>query len=205
MRSKGRPESELHRSAQREGSPIRSKGRPESELHRSAQREGSPIRSKGRPESELHRSAQREGSPIGHTLRLLTLGAAVTLLASGCALQDTRYDYSRNGLPFADYDESILDWNFPTTTSQGPLLPPERLQPWRPAIGVPWANGNPMPWYNQLPVSDAASEPSAGPHDSAGDLAVACDDDCAAKPEAPLAPRADADARVRGDVVPGTR
>ena len=184
---------------------MRSKGRPESELHRSAQREGSPIRSKGRPESELHRSAQREGSPIGRTFRLLTLGAAATLLASGCALQDTRYDYSRNALPFADYDESILDWNFPTTTSQGPLLPPERLQPWRPAIGVPWANGNPMPWNNQSPVSDSAREPSAGSHEGAPELAVACNDDCAAQPVAPLAQRADADARLRGDVLPGTR
>jgi len=142
---------------------------------------------------------------MSRTFRLLALGAAAIVLTSGCALQDTRYDYSRNALPFADYDESILDWNFPTTTSQGPLLPPERLRPWRPAIGVPWANGNPMPWNNQLPVSDSASEPSAAPHDSAADSAVACGDDCSAQPEAPLAPRADADARVRGDVLPGTR
>jgi hypothetical protein len=142
---------------------------------------------------------------MSRTFRLLALGAAATVLCSGCALQDTRYDYSRNALPFADYDESILDWNFPTTTNQGLLLPPERLRPWRPAIGVPWANGNPMPWNNQSPVSDSASEPSAGPHDSAADAAVACDADCAAQSEAPLAPRADADARVRGDVLPGIR
>ena len=162
------------------------------------------MRSKGRPESELHRSAQREGIPITRTFRMLALGAAAMVLASGCALQDTRYDYSRNALPFADYDESILDWNFPTTTNQGLLTPPERLYPWRPAIGVPWANGNPMPWNNQLPVSESASERSAGSHDPAGDSAVACDD-CAAQPEAPLAPRADADARVRDGVLPRTR
>jgi hypothetical protein len=163
------------------------------------------MRSKGRPESELHRSAQREGSPIGRTFRLLALAAAVTVLASGCALQDTRYDYSRNAMPFADYDESILDWNFPTTTNQGLLTAPERLQPWRPAIGVPWANGNPMPWSNQMPVSDSASEQSAGPHDSLVDSAVACDDDCAAAAMAPLAPRADAGAGVRDGVLLRTR
>ena len=40
---------------------MSTKGRPESELHRSAQREGRLMAAKGRPESELHRSAQREG------------------------------------------------------------------------------------------------------------------------------------------------
>jgi hypothetical protein len=168
------------------------------------------MRSKGRPESELHRSAQRERAPIARTFRKLALCAAAAVLVSGCALQDTRYDYSRNALPFADYDESILDWNFPTTTNQGLLTPPERLYPWRPAIGVPWANGNPMPWNNQMPVSESvseqpASEQSAGPHDPAGDSTVACGHDCAAQPEAPLAPHADAAARMRDSVLPRTR
>ncbi len=129
---------------------------------------------------------------MSRMLRWLALGT-LTVLASGCALQDTRYDYSRNGLPFSAYDESILDWNFPTATSQGPLLPPEPLQPWRPAVGVPWANGNPMPWSNQTPITDAPRAPSAGPHEAA----VACDGDCAAVPDAPLAPRAGADAGLR--------
>ena len=40
------------------------KGRPEGELHRSAQREGNPMSPPGRPEGELHRSAQREGNPM---------------------------------------------------------------------------------------------------------------------------------------------
>ncbi|MET0204726.1 MAG: hypothetical protein ABWY07_01575 [Burkholderiales bacterium] len=163
------------------------------------------MRSKGRPESELDPSAKREGVPIARTFRLLAVGAAAAVLASGCALQDTRYDYSRNALPFADYDESILDWNFPTTTSQGPLLPPERLYPWRPAIGVPWANGDPMRWNNQMPASESASEQSAGSHDPAGDSTVACEDDCAAQPDLSLAPRADAAAGVRDGVVSRTR
>ena len=133
---------------------------------------------------------------MSRKLRWLALTAAA-VLASGCALQDTRYDYSRSALPFADYDESILDWNFPTTTNQGLLTPPERLRPWRPAVGVPWANGNPMPWNNQTPISDSASLPSAGSHDGA----AVCESACADAPEVPMAPRADADPGVRDDVV----
>ena len=49
---------------------------------------------------------------------------AAAVFLSGCALQDTRYDYSRMAAGLGNYDESILDWNFPTTTNQGPLLPP---------------------------------------------------------------------------------
>ena len=143
----------------------------------------------------------------GRSFRLLAVVAGAAVLASGCAMQDTRYDYSRNALPFSDYDESILDWNFPTTTSQGLLLPVERLRPWRPAVGVPWANGNPMPWNNQMPVSDSASEPSAAPHDGVGlqESPAACDEACAAAADAPSALRAGADARVRDMVVPRTR
>ena len=136
---------------------------------------------------------------MSRTLRWLAV-PAVAVLASGCALQDTRYDYSRNGLPFADYDESILDWNFPTTTSQGLLTPPERLHPWRPAVGVPWANGNPVPWSSQTPISDSASETSAGSHDGS-----ACGPACADAPEVPVAPRAGADPGVRDGVVRVTR
>jgi hypothetical protein len=120
-----------------------------------------------------------QGGRMRRTFRLLTLSAAVAVASSGCALQDTRYDYSRNGLPFADFDESILDWNFPTPTSQGPLLPPERLRPTRPAIGVPWANGNPMPWSNQTPISDSVNAPSTGSHDS-----TSCEGECAAAAQA---------------------
>jgi hypothetical protein len=125
---------------------------------------------------------------MSRTFRWLALCSAVAAVSSGCALQDTRYDYSRNGLPFADFDESILDWNFPTATSQGLLLPPERLRPVRPAIGVPWATGNPMPWSNMAPISDAASAPSASAHDS-----PSCDGDCETAPQVSLA---DADAGV---------
>ena len=106
-------------------------------------RRGIPVRRlheiEGPSRKRIGPEREARGRSHCRTFRLLALGAAAAVLASGCALQDTRYDYSRNALPFADYDESILDWNFPTSTSQGPLLPPERLHPWRPAIGVPWA------------------------------------------------------------------
>jgi hypothetical protein len=146
---------------------------------------------------------------MSRTFRLLALASAAAMLASGCALQDTRYDYSRNGLPFADYDESILDWNFPTTTSQGLLKPVERVRPWRPAIGVPWANGNPMPWQSiQLPLTDSASDTSASAHDPAElpPAPVACDGGCVAPGATPLRPdRPDADAGVRDGVVARSR
>ena len=91
------------------------------------------------------------------TARLAVLALAGAVLVSGCALRDPRdsYAYGRSdGLWDADYD-FLLDWNFPTATNQGPLLAPQRFHPERPAIGVPWATGNPL-----LP-RDAAQAPAA--------------------------------------------
>ena len=79
-------------------------------------------------------------------LRPLWLVVATVVLTSGCALQSTRYDYNRLAAGLGEYDESIIDWNFPTSTNQGPLLPPERFRPFPPALGVTWATGNTMPW-----------------------------------------------------------
>lgn len=112
---------------------------------------------------------------MNRSLRLLVIGAAVTVCASGCALQDTRYENSRRMTGLGDYDESILDWNFPTATSQGPLLPPERLRPFPPAIGVPWANGDPLfPRSNQMPVADATPAPETSGHDEARGCSLDC-------------------------------
>ena len=91
------------------------------------------------------------------SVRLGLLALASAVLVSGCALRDPRdsYAYGRSdGLWDADYD-LLLDWNFPTAANQGPLLPPKRFKPERPAIGVPWATGNP------LVPRDAAQAPSA--------------------------------------------
>src|SRR2546427_5187775 len=93
-----------------------------------------------------------------HRYRLM-IGVAVAALSSGCALQDSRYDNSRLAAGLGDYDESIIDWNFPTSTNQGLLLPPERLRPWRPAIGVPWATPSDTPPFrpNLAPAREGAS------------------------------------------------
>jgi len=99
---------------------------------------------------------------------------AAAVLLSGCALQDTRYDYSRMAAGLGNYDESILDWNFPTTTNQGPLLPPERLRPIRPAIGVPWATANPMPWQQGDGATPEGAISGAAPHEPPRDCAQDC-------------------------------
>ena len=107
-----------------------------------------------------------------HKNRLLV---AVVMLLSGCALQDTRYDNSGSAAGFGpDYNPTILDWNFPTATNQGPLLPPERFRPVLPAIGVPWATGNPMPWQQ----GDLRSSEGARAEGAAHDAPSACVADC---------------------------
>src|SRR5438045_4123513 len=69
-------------------------------------------------------AASRKEPPMRRNRCLLIV---VAMLGSGCALQDARYDYSRLAAGLGDYDESIIDWNFPTSTNQGPLFPPERF------------------------------------------------------------------------------
>ena len=103
---------------------------------------------------------------MGSRLRLGLLALAGAVLVCGCALRDPRdsYAYGRSdGLWDAEYD-LLLDWNFPTAANQGPLLAPRRFKPERPAIGVPWATGNP------LVPRDAAQAPSAA---ATGDAATA--------------------------------
>ena len=107
--------------------------------------------------------------------RTRRLIVAVAVLVSGCALQDTRYDYSRLAAGLGDYDESIIDWNFPTSTNLGPLLPPERFHPVRPAIGVPWATSDPMPWRQGDGVMPEAAHAGTAPYDPAPACASNCD------------------------------
>ena len=118
---------------------------------------------------------------------------AVAVLLSGCALQDTRYDNSGIAAGFGpDYDQTIIDWNFPTSHNQGPLLAPERFRPVRPAIGVPWATGNPMPWQQ----GDGAKP--EGMHSGAlADEPRDCARDCADAASAPDATPAASDAGAR--------
>ena len=131
-------------------------------------------------------------------MRKLRFVVATALLVSGCALQDTRYDYSRLSAGLGDYDESILDWNFPTSTNQGPLLPPERFRPWRPAIGVPWATGDWMPWQQGMQPPPKQKFEFAPAHDERSP----CANDCGAPLATADVEGADADARIdeRSDV-----
>jgi len=114
--------------------------------------------------------------------RTRRLIVAIAVLVSGCALQDTRYDYSRLAAGLGDYDESIIDWNFP-----------ERFRPVRPAIGVPWATSDPMPWRQSDGVMPEASHAGAAPHDATPDCASNCDS-AIASPDTTAA-RVDARAR----------
>jgi hypothetical protein len=127
--------------------------------------------------------------------RVCVLALSGALLVSGCALQDPRdsYAYGRvaDGLWDADYD-LLIDWNFPTSANQGPLEAPKRFRPEKPAIGVPWATGNPL-----APPPDKAQaagvEPAAAASTHDGD-----DDDTRDSARAPDGERdrADADRRV---------
>ena len=102
---------------------------------------------------------------------------AVAVLLSGCALQDARYDYSADAAGFGlDYEQSILDWNFPTTHNQGPLLAPERWRPVRPAIGVPWATGNPMPWQQGAGAAPEGAVSAAAPDEPSRGCAKDCEE-----------------------------
>src|SRR5213080_5620575 len=125
--------------------------------------------------------------------RTRRLIVAIAVLVSGCALQDTRYDYSRLAAGLGDYDESIIDWNFPTSTSQGPLLPPERFRPVRPAIGVPWATSDPAPWRYGATFVRAPTASESAPHDATRACASNCDS-AIASPDTTAA-RVDARAR----------
>ena len=104
--------------------------------------------------------------------RLCLLALSGALLVSGCALRDPRdsYAYGRvaDGLWDAEYD-LLLDWNYPTAANQGRLEAPKRFRPEKPAIGVPWATGNPS-----LPSSEKsqaqALEPPAPAHEASDDV-----------------------------------
>ena len=140
--------------------------------------------------------------------RLVLAALAGAVLVSGCALRDPRdsYAYGRtDGLWDADYD-FLLDWRFPTTASEGPLLPVQRFRPGRPAIGVPWATGNPLvPRDADLaPPLEPTADTAATTHDETDDVAPALDDPASAGTTGPLARVGIAgDARARGDVDPG--
>ena len=139
--------------------------------------------------------------------RLVVAALAGAVLVSGCALRDPRdgYAYGRtDGLWDSDYD-LLLEWNFPTTANQGPLLAPQRFKPGRPAIGVPWATGNPLvPRDADLAPSAEVTAPTVTARDDADDVVLPVDQPAAATDAAPVARVAAArDARARDSVGKG--
>jgi len=139
--------------------------------------------------------------------RLVVAALAGAVLVSGCALRDPRdgYAYGRtDGLWDSDYD-LLLEWNFPTTANQGPLLAPQRFKPGRPAIGVPWATGNPLvPRDADLAPSAEAAAPTVTARDDADDVVLPVDQPVAATDAVPVARVAAArDARARDGVGTG--
>lgn len=120
-----------------------------------------------------------------HLRRLAPLAAVAASLLSGCALYAPQRDYSPFTAILTPYDWNIIDWRFPTTVSEGPLEGPKRLIPELPAIGVPWATGNPLtfpppdyrsalPDYRGALSGDAAAAmPAVSANDDQG-LALAC-------------------------------
>jgi hypothetical protein len=131
------------------------------------------------------------GGPMRLRFRPLWLAAATLTLASGCAIYDTRYDYARLAAGIGDYQESIIDWNFPTSANQGPLLPPERIRWTPPAIGVPWATSDPLPWANWSPALDGSAQA-----ETAHEADARCEA-CDVEDPADDAPDLRADARLR--------
>ena len=107
--------------------------------------------------------------------RLVVAALAGAVLVSGCALRDAResYAYGRTDDLWGAEPDFLLVWRFPTTASEGPLLPPERFKPGRPAIGVPWATGNPLvPRDADLaPSAEASSDSVTTSHTETDDVA----------------------------------
>jgi len=134
-----------------------------------------------------------------HPVRSCLLGLAAAGLVSGCALMDPRdsYSYGRlaDGLWDADYD-LLLDWNFPTSANQGPVEAPRRFRPERPAIGVPWATGNP---FAPSPVFGQDKAAAAGDAAAGADAAATRRTAAAASPQRAAPVAGSRDVLVRAD------
>lgn len=109
----------------------------------------------------------------------------------GCALRDPRdhYGYGRGTDGLWESSFELIDWNFPTSVNQGPVVRPERLVLEPTAIGVTWATRNPIPINEQEPAQDAPSPASADEHSPS----PASADETTAPGAAPTPARADAE------------
>jgi hypothetical protein len=97
---------------------------------------------------------------------IILIVAVSSAALTGCALRDPRDDYGygsgSDGLWNSHWE--LIDWNFPTSVTQGPIEAPKRITLERTAIGVTWATRNPLPLKDQPPAQDA---PSMGADDAA--------------------------------------
>jgi len=140
----------------------------------------------GGPAGKIDTGRYQE-SRMRSSMRLCVAAVAGVLLVSGCALRDPRdsYSYGRvsDGLWDADYD-LLLDWNFPTSANLGPIEAPQRFKPDRPAIGVPWATGNPLPPPDagQAPAHEGSAEAQPVPAAHDGEAASGTDSRQASPP-----------------------
>jgi hypothetical protein len=105
------------------------------------------------------------GGPVRLT-GIILIAAVSSAALTGCALRDPRDDYGygtgSDGLWNSQWQ--LIDWNFPTSVTQGPIEAPKRITLERTAIGVTWATRNPLPLQDQLPAQDA---PRVGADDAA--------------------------------------
>ncbi len=96
---------------------------------------------------------------------IILIAAVSSAALTGCALRDPRDDYGygsgSDGLWNSHWE--LIDWNFPTSITQGPIEAPKRITLERTAIGVTWATRNPLPLKDQSPAQDA---PSVGADES---------------------------------------
>jgi len=94
---------------------------------------------------------------------IILITAVSSAALTGCALRDPRDDYGygtgTDGLWNSHWE--LIDWNFPTSVTQGPIEAPKRITLERTAIGVTWATRNPLPLKDQLPAQDAPSAVSS--------------------------------------------
>ncbi len=106
---------------------------------------------------------------------IILIAAVSSAVLTGCALRDPHDDYGygsgSDGLWNSHWE--LIDWNFPTSVTQGPIEAPKRITLERTAIGVTWATRNPLPLNDQLPAQDApmvgADESQPAPANAAPD------------------------------------
>ena len=112
---------------------------------------------------------------------IILITAVSSAALTACALRDPRDDYGygtgSDGLWNSHWE--LIDWNFPTSVTQGPIEAPKRITLERTAIGVTWATRNPLPLQEQSPAQDAPSvssdegAPASAQASSPGDARVA--------------------------------